>query len=269
MLQQVILETANPLTLDIGGADPNSLLTIKNITGLTAADVTIFSGDYAGPGGYYQGRRVSRRFPVFTFKLNENYRDNIDVSDIRDMLYRQFLDPMPDTDGVQVRLVDDRRPDRYFIGYTETMPADLFVKSPEAQVTMVCMDGVLKSVTPVEVHDGSYISWSIAYDGSADTGLELDIVVGTEIDQVVIENNGRLMTLEGDFFTDDVITISTVYGNRFIKVNGIDRMTVLKAGSFWLQLTQASNSFKVYSAVADDGLVSVSRYSYRSAWWGI
>jgi hypothetical protein len=33
MLQQVVLETANPMTLEIGNADPNEILILTSISG--------------------------------------------------------------------------------------------------------------------------------------------------------------------------------------------------------------------------------------------
>lgn len=58
MLNQVILQSSSPMTLDIDNADPEEILILKSISGLTPADVNLFTGEYARNGGYYQGRRV-------------------------------------------------------------------------------------------------------------------------------------------------------------------------------------------------------------------
>lgn len=270
MLQQVVLETASPMTLEIGNADPDEILILTSISGLSPADVVLFTGEFAGNGGYYQGRRVAGRNPVFNFKINPDYVNDIDASDVRDILYRQFLDPQADSDGVQVRLVDDRRPDRYLICYTEKFPSDIFSKDTKAQISTLCVDGLLKSVDVTSAaNTGGWLTVPITYDGSADTGIQLSVKVVSATSTVIIENNGRLMTLEGTFVADDVIEINTVIGSRSIKLNGDDIMAALTADSTWLYLTQAANLFKVYGVVAGDGLAVATEYTYRSEWWGI
>jgi hypothetical protein len=270
MLQQVVLETANPMTLEIGNADPDDILILTSISGLDPADVTLFTGEFAGKGGYYQGRRVGGRNPVFNFKINPDYANDIDPSDIRDILYRQFLEPLANGDGVQVRLVDDRRPDRYFIAYTEKFPAEIFTKSPSAQISTLCVDPFLKSVDETSATtSGGWLTVPITYDGSADTGIELTIKVVASTSTVIVENNGVMMTLEGAFVADDIITINTNLGSRAIKLNDVDVMAALTADSLWIQLTQAANLLKVYGVTPSDGLAVATAYSYRSEWWGV
>lgn len=268
MLQTVILETENPMSLSIGDADPDELLNIKNISGLTAEGVTLFTGDFSKEGGYYQGRRSGQRNPVITFKLNQDYAGDIDVSDIRDLLYTNFLEPALDSDGVQIRLVDDRRPDRYLTAYTETMPTEVFTNRPELQVSMVCVDPYLKSVDAVSDSSGGWFTLPITYEGSAKTGMVFQIAVLSETDYVYIENNGKIMTLYGPFITGDVLDINSILRERYIELNGVRRIAVLQAGSSWLELRRGVNNI----AVSGDGgslFASMTAYEYRAAWWGI
>lgn len=270
MLQQVVLESANPMTLEIGNADPNEILILTSISGLSPVDVQLFTGEFARSGGYYQGRRVGMRNPVFNFKLNPNYALDIDVSDIRDLLYRQFLEPTANGDGLQVRLVDDRRPDRYFIGFTEKFPTEIFVKEPTAQISMLCVDPFLKSVDEISRSQiGGWLTLPINYDGSADTGIELTIQVVGATPQITIENNNQTMILDYPFLLGDEVTINTIEGSRYIRRNGVDIMVALRAGSDWIQLTQASNLLQIYGENPSDAFASIREYTYRSEWWGI
>lgn len=264
MLTQVVLQTLNPMTLNIESADPDEILIVKSISGLTSQGNTLYTGDFAQGGSYYQGRRTNKLNPVMTFKLNPNYTDDIDVSDIRDMLYRMFYEPQPDSDGVQVLLKDDRRPDRYFIGYSEDINTDMWSKTQEAAVSMVCMDTHLQSAVPVEFSDpGGLISTPIDYEGSADVGFEIDLKVTAAETDITVSNNGADMILKGSFATNDVITINTALGNRYIRVNDVDALVILQADSKWLQLTQADNTLSV------SGDAVITGYSYRAAWWGL
>lgn len=143
MLDQVVLQTANPMTLNITAADPNEILVIKSISGLTSTKVGLFTGDFSTEGSYYQGRRPEKLTPVITFKINPNYADDISVSDVRQLLYRMFYEPQPGSDGVKVILKDDKLPDLYFVGYVEDINTDQFTKSQTAQVSLVAMDSYL------------------------------------------------------------------------------------------------------------------------------
>lgn len=270
MLTQVVLETSSPMTFNIDAVDPDEIIILKSISGLTPGDVTLFTGDFARSGGYYQGRRVGQRNPVFNLKLNENYLDSIAISDIREMLYRQFYEPQADTDGVQVRLVDDKKPDRYFIGYAEKWQGDIFSQDTSAQISTICVDAYLQSVAETTASNvGGWLTIPITYDGSADTGIELTLKIVTATSVVVIENNTQMMTLNGTFNVGDIVYVNTKEGERAIQLNGVDVMAALTAASDWIALKSAANVFKVHGSVVGDGKVVATDYTYRSAWWGV
>mgnify|MGYP001550054659 CR=1 FL=1 len=272
MLTSVVLESSVPMTLNVGDVDPDDLVVIKSISGLSPADVTLFTGDFARDGGYYQGRRAVKRNPVFNLKLNADYASDIEISDIRESLYRQFYEPQSMTDGLQVRLVDDRKPDRYFIGYTEGWVGEIFDQSPSAQISMICVDPMLKSVANTTgANPAGWVSVPIDYEGSADTGIDVTIKVTSVVNQVVLENNGVLMKISKptNFAVNDIIEINTVIGSRAITLNGVDIMGSLTGDSGWVMLTQAANTLNAYGLVAADGKAVVTAYSYRASWWGV
>lgn len=275
MLTQVVIESSTPTTLNVEDVDPDEILILKNITGLSAKGLTLFTGDFARDGGYYQGRRAGKRNPVFSFKLNPNYADDIEVSDIRELLYKMFLQPHVGSDAVQVRLVDDRKPDRYFIGYTEDIDTDMFSKDQSAMVSLICTDPYLRSVSETTDSDVTgWISVPLTYDGSANTGIALTLKVTTANTQITVALNEATdptnkMVLTGTFAVNDIITINTNEGSRSIKKNGVDIMASLTSASKWLQLSAVANTLNVYSTVIADAKVKVMNYTYRSAWWGI
>lgn len=272
MLTQVILQSSTPMTLDIDNADPDEVLILTSISGLSPADLTLFTGDFARDGGYYQGRRATKRNPVFNFKINPDYLLDVSVSDVRESLYRTFLEPQALTDGLQVTLKDDRKPDRYFICYTEKWNGEIFEKSPKAAISTVCVDPYLRSVLETnEVNAGGWVSVPFTYDGSADTGIEVTIKVQAITDQVVLSINGQLMTLSkpDNFAVDDIIVINTSTGSRQITLNGTDVMALLTASSKWLTLNTSAITLSTYGTVAADGDAVITEYTFRSAWWGV
>lgn len=286
MLTQVIVQGANPTTLKVEDIVSTEILILKSITGLSPEGITLFTGDYARDGGYYQGRRIGKRNPVFTFKLNPNYASDIEVSDIRELLYQLFLEPNAVTDvisnlpvnqdGVKVLLDDDRRPDRYFVGYTESINTEMWAKSQEAQVSMVCVDPYLRSDALTSASNpAGWVSVPLTYDGSAATGLIAQVKVTTNTTTVILNLNGLLMTLTHPtgFLVNDIIDINTTIGSRSIKLTRAavttDIMAMLTGSPVWLTLNALANTFQVYGSVIADAKAKVLSYSYRSAWWGV
>jgi hypothetical protein len=270
MLDTVVVESANPLTLHITDVDPSEMLVVKSISGLTSAKVGLFTGDYAGEGSYYQGRRGERLTPVITLKMNPDYANDVEVSDIREILYRAFYEPQPDSDGVKVVLKDDRKPDRYFIGYTEDINTDQFSQSREVQISMVCMESHLASYSETAGSDA--VGWNtlpVVYDGSARTGLAMTLKVGSDTDVLTVELNGKKMTLNRSFLAGQTVTINTKKGQRAIQVNGADIMAALTPTSVWHQLDRPNNLFKIYGSVEGDAGAVMTAYNFRSMWWGI
>jgi len=274
MLEQVVLQTTPPYTLNIDAVDPDEIIIVKSISGLEATDVTLFTGEYARAGGYYQGRRPGVRNPVFNLKLNPDYAADIEVSDIREMLYDMFLEPSATADGLQVVLKDDRRPDRYFVGYTEKIPADIFSRDTSGQISMICTDPYLKSVVSVTGNDA--VGWTtvnIPYQGSAKNGLQMTLLVKTATNTLTVDIDGVKMTLlkpTGNFAVNDVITFNTVEGSRFIRQNGSDIMSLLTPASKWHLLRKLSpNLTKIYGGAVGDGKVVMTSYTFQDAWWGI
>lgn len=269
MLNQVVLNTAIPKTLNIDAADPEETLVVKSISGLSGADITLFTGDYARDGGYYQGRRASKFNPVFNFKLNPDYRLNVEVSDVREMLYSWFLEPARTSDGLQVILRDDRRPDRYFIGYTEKIETGMFSRDTSVQVSMISVDAYLRSMAETTASDTGWVSTIVNYAGSAPIGLEMTLKVNTATSQLVVVGSGITMKLNKAFAVNDIIVINTETGKRSIKVNGIDAMVTLDPTSRWIDLGNGANVVAVYGTALGDGKVVMTNYKYRAAWWGI
>jgi hypothetical protein len=270
MLTQAIVQSSTPMVLDIESVDPDEILICTSISGLSRAGATLFTGEFARAGGYYQGRRPKARNPVMNFKLNPDYVNDIEVSDVREMLYRQFMDPHADSDAVQVTLIDDRKPDRYFIGYTEDIEADMFEKEIKASVSMFCTDPFLRSAAETtESNVGGWFTYPIAYEGSADTGLEMDFKILGSTNQLTIVNNAEEMILDGAFVAGDVVSINTSEGSRKVQLNDEDVMVRLRSGSDWIQLKQASNTLTMYGSALGDGKVAMTSQKYRAAWWGV
>lgn len=280
MLEKVIVQTSTPVEFKITDVDPDEILILSSVSGLTQAGATLYTGEFAGEGGYYQGRRAKQRFPILNFKLNPDYKNDIDAEDIRDILYRTFMEPQNNSDGVQVGVFTTKKPELYFIGYTEDIDATLFNKELGATVSMSCTDAYLRSAQKkISETPGGWLSVPIFYDGSADTGFEVIIKIVTDTPELTLENNGIPMRLVRNFVAGELVRISTEQGSRAIQVGtvedsegglggAVDIMASLR-GSNWLKLSSQVNTLRVYGLSPGDGKVLATSYRYRSAWWGI
>lgn len=270
MLETVVVESSTPLTLRITDVDPNEILVLKSISGLTSPKAGLFTGDYASEGSYYQGRRGEKLNPVLTLKLNPDYMNNVSVSYLRERLYRSFFEPQHDSDGVKIRLVDDELPDRYFVGFTEDINTDQFSKDTSVQISMRTMNAYLLSYDAISGSDANgWVSLPLVYDGSYRAGLEATIKVVTATNVLTLDLNGEKMILNRAFTAGQIVTINTRKGERAIKVNGVDIMASLSSASEWLQFDRQTNLLKSYGTVSGDGKAVITSYNFRSQWWGI
>lgn len=270
MLETVVVESANPLTLHISDVDPSEMFVVKNISGLTSAKVGLYTGDYASEGSYYQGRRGEKLTPVITLKMNPDYANDIEVSDLRETLYRTFYEPQPGSDGVKIVLQDDRKPDRYFVGYTEDINTDQFSQSRDVQISMVCMDAYLFSDASTSASDA--VGWSslpVAYDGSARCGIEASFKINTATSVFTFDINGNKMILNRAFTVGQIININTRKGERYVRLGATDIMASLDPTSVFVQLDRPANTIKAYGSADGDGKAVMTAYNFRSQWWGI
>lgn len=270
MLTKVIVQTSTPVTFNVESVDPDEILVIKSISGLSRAGAELFTGEFARSGGYYQGRRAKKRSPLFNFRINPNYEKNILANDVRELLYRTFMEPSPTSDRVQVALFDDKLPERYLIGYTEDIEADMWNKEVSATVSMVTTDPFIRSAEEkVDISLSGWYNLPITYEGTAKTGLELHLRLLTNASRVIIRNNDDKIEMVHDFMAGDNIILNTSEGSLRALVNGQDRMGTITGDSKWLQLAPGLNVVSSSGPVSGDGRAVITGYKYRAAWWGV
>lgn len=272
MLDQLVLQSTSPVTLNVTEVDPDEMLVVQSISGLTSGGVSQYMGDFASEGSYYQGRRAKNLNPVITLKLNPDYAGDVSIAKIRDILYRMFYDPIVDSDGLPCVIKDDEFPDRYFIGYTEDINTTQFSKEQTAMVSMTTTEAYLKSSAETSAADAvGWISTPIAYDGSADTGIEFTINVKVATATIFIDLNGKVMRLNSPttYAVNDLIVVNTNKRSRKITLNGVDVMAHLASTSVWLTLDRAANTLKTYGGAGGDGKTAIMNYKFRSSWWGV
>lgn len=275
MLQQVVLVGPPYIEFDLEDTNPNDRIILKSLSGLTPGDITLFTGQFARDGGYYRGRRVGSRNPVFTFKLNPDYKNDVSVSDLRENLYSWFLGSAARTNDIRVILKDDRMPDREMTVFAEKFETDLFSKTTEIMISTLCLDPYLKSIeaTTLSYNATSVSQVSIDYPGTAAAGLSLVLKVKTACNNIGLNmvgpGGGYNATIYSDvpFQPNDTILYTSVPGSRSLIVNGQNRVNFLIGDHSWLELAQGINSLSAVTSPSSS--VEIVTVVYTALWWGV
>lgn len=278
MLTRVDVLSENSFYLELRDARPTDSITVEKIEGLDPPDIDLFMGDYARDGGYYSGRRVPPRDVTFLLGYNPNYGNGESVSGLRKMLYKAFLNPFPQSKNVNIVFHDDDAADRYLTGYASKFDGDIFSDDTTAQITLRCPNPYLiNSTEDILVASGPTVPF--AYDGSADTGFEIDLTLTTNTGYLTLDLNGKLMMLIFSFISGDKVHINTKRGERQIQltriVGGVTTVTdILYVKRFgaeyaWLEIHDEANIMKAYGLSESSTVANITRIAHRAYHWGI
>lgn len=287
MLSRVVVQSETPLELELSGARPDDPIIVDKIDGLDPPDIDLFLGDYARDGGWYSGRRVGKRNPVFTLTLNPDPShanpENHTVANLRERLYRAFIDPKRAGDDVLVELEDDEKPKRYFRGYTEKIESGIFTKETELAVSMVCPNPyIYNSDETVKTSNGPTVLFP--YEGTAETGVEVYLTVTSNTSTLSVSINGGIpLTLNFAFLAGDQIYMNTRRGERKLQLirGGVPSniLYAMTGDSRWLELHRVvpipiSNPMGLstmitYGSSPSNAIANITKIVSRGAWWGI
>ncbi len=259
------------LALPIRGLTTKDSLQIRKVTGLNSPSADLFMGEYSRDGGIYQGRRVGSRNVVMAIDLNPNPALGQTVDGLRSLLYKTFMDPLLEADYVQLILHDDILPNRYILGYAESVETDIFDIETLAQVSMLCPDPYIRDVTETNLASasGGWTQVPFTYEGSAKTGFKVRVRASVGTNQIVLTNNSRSMVVNHAFLPGDLIEFNTNRGERDIRLINADGTTSspliakLENTSPWLELHSQANRMTISAGAVIQSL------SYRGSYWGV
>jgi hypothetical protein len=262
MITQLDIRSAQGDLLSLPLDDVTDGIIVENIEGLDPVKATIVSSSFAnGPGSQYQSSHRENRNIKIRLGLEPDYVVD-SVSDLRNRLY-DYLMPQSE---VTLNFIRDDAPEVSITGRVETFESDLFVQEPAVDISIVCFDPDF--VDPDEVTlTGSTSSSStmsdgqltVNYPGTSQTGVEIVISVNrTESDFTVYHEtpDGSIRTLEfvGSLLSGDVLTLSTVYGDKRADLTRSSVTTSVLYGvspqSTYIQLTRGTNKLRIYTTGA-------------------
>lgn len=243
---------------------------LKDVDGLDPVKATITSSKFAQVDGtQFQAAQLENRNIVIKIGLEPVGLDK-DVEDLRWDLYNFFLPKSQ----VTLTLVNTKGLTTTISGRVESMEARLFVKEPQADISIICFDPDFVDTTTVTL-DGETVSDSttqvISYPGTEAVGFTISLAIDRSVTELTIYMQGpdtvvRQLDFAAAMVAGDVLTISTVPGSKGATLvrSGVASSVLygVSPQSTYVALTKGNNNFSVYTegAAIDWTMTYTPRY---------
>lgn len=245
-------EVQSPSGTSIGFevSNVNNGYQVQDVEGLDPVRANIVTTSFSNMDGeLYQASRREKRNIIITLGLVPDFV-NRTVSQLRNALYSIM---MPKS---QVTLRFFRSDGSILIisGRVETFDAPLFTDNPKATISILCFDPDFQSPeTTLAMNSISDNTLQpIPYDGSVSSGIAIVLPVTRSIAgfTATLQRDGETPTsliYDGGLLAGDLVTVSTIPGNKFAERIRAGESTSILAGispySNWLYLDRGSNNF--------------------------
>jgi hypothetical protein len=233
---------------------------IKDIQGLDPVKANIVTSNFAHiDGSQFQSSRREMRNIVIKLGIDSFGVGNT-VQELRKELYSYF---MPKS-SVKIKFVRDLLSSLVINGQVESFESSMFVKEPEATISILCFDPDLYSENVI-TNSGTTVSGvtdtDIYYDGDVDSGFIFRMTANTSMDSFTIQNtlsdgSTRKLIFDSPLFPilpDNIITISTIPGDKYVRINRSGTTTsilwAMDPASDWVNLYPGNNKIRVNSSV--------------------
>lgn len=255
MLTQVEVRTTLGKLLVLPMDDISGGYVIEDILGLDPVKATLVSSSFANlDGAKYQSSRRETRNILLKLGLEPNYITK-SVRDLRIHLYSFFI---PKTQiSLRFYMSDDLVVD--IIGIVETCETALFTKEPKVNISIMCFDPDFVELDPIVVAGDTVADldeFNIEYGGSVETGIQFVLNVDRALSEFTIyhrpaDNILRTFDFSASLEADDILTINSVVGEKYITLSRLSTLTSLLYGkspqSNWIELMPGDNHFRVYA----------------------
>ena len=226
---------------------------ILGIEGLEPVKATLVSTVFAQQkGAQYQGGRREPRNLKLTLGYEPNWVGGETVAGLRKQLYSTL---MPQSSVTMVFSQDDG-PDVTMYGVVESFESPLFSKDPTTDVVIIGYDPDFIIPTAVLLNGTSVTDSTMTefeYDGTVETGILFKLLVDRSITGFTLYHQGNdgiphSMLVAVTAVSGDVITISTVSGNKFATLthSGSDSSILygIAPQADWFELLPGTNQIR-------------------------
>lgn len=229
-------------------------LYIEDVKGLDPVKATIASSQQATRDGVqFQSIRREARNIVITLGLEPDWATDT-IETLRDRVYDFFMSGEP----VQLRLIDSRPRTVDISGRVETCETPLFAKESTVDISIMCFEPDFVDITPVVVPGDSVNDTEemlVNYAGTAKVGVVYTINIDRTVSEITIyhrppDDTLRSMEISVPLVDGDILTISTVVGDKYIRLNRLGTVSSVLYGrstnSDWTRLERGPNNIRVY-----------------------
>jgi hypothetical protein len=255
---EIIKKDGGVLTLPI--YDPTNFA-VMDVQGLDPVKANIVTSNFSQMDGVqYQASRREMRNITFKIRILPTPGGS-DVQELRKQLYAYLL---PKSD-ITMRFIQNGTTSVLISGQVESFDAPIFVKEPEATISVLCFDPDFYSETELtlnglSVSTTSTANTSLAYNGDVDTGFLFTINANASTNSFTISNtdalgSGKVMSFSdttGLLLSGDIIKVSTVPGNKYVTRtrSGVETsiLWALSRTSDWIKLYPGTNLIRVRTA---------------------
>lgn len=273
MLTRLEVTSASGNQLDLPLDDYDSGFSVQDITGLDPVPASIVSSSFARQDGeQYQASRREKRNIVLKLGFEPDYSTS-SVRELRQTLYGLF---MPKSE-LSLRFVSDDMATVDIPGRVETFDAPLFTQEPSASMSIICFDPDFVDLTPRHLTGNSTAALTETlrtYNGTVETGFVFKLFVDRPISQFSLLNRTsdgvqRRIDFTASLIAGDVLTISTVTGNKYVTLLRAGVETSLLYGfspySDWINLFPGNN----YMRLAITGAAMAYSIDYTDKYGGL
>lgn len=246
---------------------------LKSVDGLDPVKAVIATSDFAVLDGvqYQSSKRLSRNLLVY-LGLEPDYVST-SVRDLRQGLYTWF---MPKS-AVNLRFFDTDGPTVSIDGRVESFEAPLFVREPQAVISLICPDPDFVELTS-ESGSGNTVSdtteFLVQYDGTVETGIKFVLNLNRSLSQFTIihrqpDNVYRSLYVTASMINLDTVTVDTNVGQKAITLtrSGVESSLLygMSQQSAWFKLQPGDNYFRFYAT----GAAIPFTYEYTNRYGGL
>lgn len=265
MLHTVEVTSSQGELLSLPFEDSSSGFAVKDIEGLDPVPAQLVSSSFANMDGeQYQSSRREKRNIIITIRLDPDHSIT-SVRQLRAHLYNFF---MPKSEVGLKFLMTGETP-LLISGRVETFDANLFVKEPEATISIINYNPDFYEEFPILINTAStttsdYLTHN--YQGTIDTGLTIKVTVTTAMPNGFMVSvrlpGGAVENLQYNdpLEVGDILTIVTDRGSKSVEKtsNSITESFLYKVTpqSAWIRFYPGINQIRVQGTGA--ALVEVS-----------
>jgi len=253
------LEVYNPSgeSLNLPIASISSGYGVADIVGLDPVKATLVSSSFAlQDGAQFQASRRDNRNIVITLSFEPDFVST-NIEGLRAQLYKYFMTEQ----AITLNFIQSTGPTVTITGVVEAFDAPRFAKDIKSTISILCfkpdfIDPTERTFTGATTSSTS--DTALTYNGTVETGFIFTLTVGRALTGFTIwasrpGSPAESLLVDGvSLVAGDVVTISTVTGNKYAKMlRGAAETNILNQVSpfsSWLNLFAGANSVRVQTA---------------------